>query len=178
VEARERRRPPDIHAVSQFAVFHGPAARDNKVMFAPIAPEPEPGSFVCPACGTPRITSAPEACYECGEAMPRYYGRVPGPSPRRQVSFLTNPIWILLGALYLLCLGAALLFVTRVSWAVILLTALALPALLRTMYRSHKQADAGNPYTAAQWFGILIGGLGKIALAALMVALAILCFHM
>src|SRR6266404_2524347 len=103
-------------------------------MFSPISPEPEPASFVCSSCGTPRITSAPEACYECGQEMPRYYGRVPGKQERPQVIYLTNPLWVILGAVYLGCLEVALVFVTRAPGILILLTILAVPPLCRTIY--------------------------------------------
>jgi hypothetical protein len=61
--------------------------------------------------------------------MPRYYGLVPGKPERQQVTYLTNPIWIMLGALYLGCLALSLVFVTRVPGA-LLTNALRIPLVL------------------------------------------------
>jgi hypothetical protein len=107
--------------------------------------------------------------------MPRYYGRVPGKPERQQINYLTNPLWVVLGTLYLGCLALSLVFVTKVPEALILLTILAVPPLCRTIYRSNQQVQAGSPYSAQQWFGMLVGYLGKTALAGLTLALGILC---
>jgi hypothetical protein len=139
-------------------------------MFPVLPPEPDPGSFVCASCGTPRITSAAEPCFQCGTRMPRFYGRVPGKSGREMSAHVTNPIWVILGAMHLCCLAVALVFIGRVPVATVCLLSLLImmvPALFLTISRSNQQVREGRPFTVPQWFGVLLGYLGKESLAVM-----------
>ncbi len=103
-------------------------------------PTPEPPAPTCPECGAEiRVTGATR-CWLCREAL------TPSPDdPARRIRLPNrqdSPAWAAIGVLaLLLCLG---LVFSEALGVLIVLLVLTTPALIRTVFASIRQREAGG----------------------------------
>lgn len=130
-------------------------------------PTANPDGPRCPTCGTPRITNAAEACYRCAKLMPAYDGVLIDKTGRAHFSLGSNPLWVMLGSVYLVIYGLALLNVTDAPWLGIIMAVLIVPPLFTTIRRSNQRMGSGRPFTAGEWLVTFLSHLGIVTLALL-----------
>ena len=141
-------------------------------------PGDHPPGPVCPYCKAPRITSAAEPCYKCGRALTLYLGALPGLLPREEITLANNPLWCVLGTFYLFFLGLATLMLVQFPAVMIIMTLLAVPPLVSSLYQFRQRDQAGRPITVWEWLVLFLAHLGLIGAAALLVMclIALGCF--